>query len=244
MDEPTHEKRGPGKSAIWISDANFDYVSSSYGGGYADFGFDPPQEDLIIKDVKHRRHVFFVKPDYWVLVDEIEASHPYNYDLMFHTPPGMRVIPEVNKQIVLSKSDDGPGLCIIPAEPDRVDVSWVSGSKAPIQGWYSVDHLQKAASNVVIYRCNGQKKALIITLLFPYRSRLEKEDVRIEALAVNEGDGKGFRVANSQGIDYLMVSQDGRPQKVGRHRSSGLISAIRTDGKGNIESRSDIPCLP
>jgi hypothetical protein len=241
MDEPAYDEKRPGNFATWISNDICDYVSSRYSGGYAQFGFDKPEKGLIIKDVKHTRHVVFVKPDYWILVDEIEASHPYSYEMLFHTPPGIRMKEAGNKQIILSKSDEGPGLCIIPAEPESVDVSRLAGSEAPIQGWYSIDHLQKTPSNVAVYRCNNRESALLFTLLFPYGPGQGEEHAGMESIEVEGGDGKGFRVAFGKGADYLMFSRDRRQKRFGGYESSGDICVIRTDREGQVVKRFDIP---
>jgi hypothetical protein len=240
IDEPPYNQKKPG-FATWISNKTCDYVSSCYAGGYGKFGFEKPKKAAIITDVKHTRHVLFVKPDYWMVVDEIEASHPYYYDLLFHAPPGITVKEAGNKQINFSKSEDGPGLRIIPAEPGNVEVSWVAGAEAPIQGWCSVGHLKKAPSQVVTYRCGNRESVLLMTVLFPYRCGQGKEPVALKSLAVHGGIGKAIKVAWGDGIDYLMFSKDLVQKRFDRHESFGKVCLIRTVREGRVLNRFDIP---
>ena len=48
----------------WDSDVKYDYASSTYEDGYA--------HDNSV-NVKHQRSVFFVKPDYWIVVDTLTS---------------------------------------------------------------------------------------------------------------------------------------------------------------------------
>jgi protein subunit release factor B len=41
-------------------------------------------------DAIHRRHVFFIAGEYWIVIDELEAAEPHDYDLRFHLAPEVR----------------------------------------------------------------------------------------------------------------------------------------------------------
>jgi hypothetical protein len=204
-------------------------VSSHYDGGYAAFSLDRPKKVEVIKDVRHTRHVLFIKPDYWLLIDELEATHNYSYEILFHAPPGISVREVANKQVILSKSDDHPGLRIIPVDCGIVEVSWLSGNEAPIQGWYSVDHMHKVPSNAVTYRCDDRSSVLLMTLLIPYQAGRGSESVAVESIAVKGGQGKAIRVVLGDVVDYLMFSKEPGPKQFGGHESCGWVCLIRTD---------------
>jgi len=242
MDAPAGDHEAKGRFATWISNGACDYVCSSYTGGYGVFGFTRPKKSQIIEDVKHTRHILFVKPDYWLLVDEIEAVNPYAYEMLFHAPPGVSVEAQANRHITLNGSDDGPGLHIIPVEPDRVEVTWVAGVEDPIQGWYSVDHLVKAPSNAVCYRFNGRRLALL-TLLIPYPAGMKQVPLSVENLAVQGGEGKALQVALNGRIDYLLFSADGSEKRFDKFASSGRVCLVRTDRDGQVMNRFDIPAV-
>jgi hypothetical protein len=241
IDEPLSNQKKPENFATWISNDTFDYVSSCYAGGYGEFSMEKPKKGSIITDVKHTRHILFVKPDYWIIVDEIKASRPYYYDLLFHAPPGVMVKDVGNKQIILRKSENGPGLRIIPAEPDSIEVSWVAGAETPIQGWYSVGHLKKAPSKAVSYRCGHNKSVFLLTVLFPFPAGQGKELFELKPLPVKGSDGKAIKLTWGDGIDYLMFSRNRVPKQFVGHESSGEVCFIRTDREGQVLNRFEIP---
>ncbi|WP_045523497.1 alginate lyase family protein [Neobacillus niacini] len=63
--------------AKWVSDEQFDYVEGSHDGY------------LHLKDpVYVRRRIVFVKPYYWLLVDEFECKGEHTFSQNFHFSPG------------------------------------------------------------------------------------------------------------------------------------------------------------
>jgi hypothetical protein len=44
-----------------------------------------------VRDVVHTRRFLFVKPDYWVVVDEVRSPARYDYELLFHAAPEIDV---------------------------------------------------------------------------------------------------------------------------------------------------------
>jgi hypothetical protein len=162
--------------------------------------------------------------------------------MLFHAPPGVSVEALSGCRTRLSKSDDGPGLHIIPVEPESVEVTCAAGAEDPIQGWYSVDHLVKTPSNVVSYRFNGRGLALL-TLLIPYQTGMKQVPVSVENLAVQGGRGKAMQVALNGHIDYLLFSTDGSEKRFDKYASSGRVCIVRTDRDGQIKNRFDIPVV-
>ena len=144
--------------AAWISQPDFDYVAASYSDGYGPFSFERPQNVEVIEDVVHTRRILFVKPDYWVIVDELQAPTPHRYCTLFHTVPEMTPRRGPGNRAILRTAPDAPALYLIPATPPPYvegeacpEMRWVKGSKDPIQGWYSPRSRRKAPAGVVIY---------------------------------------------------------------------------------------------
>jgi hypothetical protein len=159
-----------GDYATWISQTDFDYVESTYTDGYSPFSLQKPEETKIVSDVVHSRRILFVKPDYWVMVDEIQASMLHNYQLLFHTHPEIVASDGKNNEVILGTTSSAAGLHLIPSDPEAVEVSKVSGSETPIQGWYSVGHHHKTASTTVIFERKNVQSTVLATLLYPFPS--------------------------------------------------------------------------
>ena len=160
----------------------------------------------IIWDVTHTRQILYVKargqiedvdrepgaclPDYWLIVDTIEASEPHSYQLLFHTAPGLSASAAGGRMQALG-GDTIPGtgivlgtarraqLYLIPANPLEVRVSQLTGSTDPIQGWYSEEFGEKAPVTTVIFERTtaphetpqpaAPKTTVLATLVYPRR---------------------------------------------------------------------------
>jgi hypothetical protein len=226
-------KTASGDYATWISRPDFDYVVASYSDGYGVFEFKPPKDASIIEDVTHIRHILFVKPDYWVIVDELEASQTHTYQWLFHTPPTMQVKIGSDNRVVLRTRPDAACLCLIPANPQDVRVNSLAGSESPIQGWYSVDYRHKTPANVVVYEKNCSSMSMT-TLLYPCRPGQTGDEVRVEPLIVSEGKGSGLVVQTGGGRDYLMFSRNGGLKQFGSYQASGIVAGVRTNHNGDV----------
>jgi hypothetical protein len=232
--ESLDPKPAIGNYAAWISQPDFDYVRATYADGYGFFQFKQPKDAPVIKDVSHTRHILFVKPDYWLMIDELQASNPHHYQLLFHTPPEIRAVAGSAKTVILKTSSDGPSLYLIPAEHNRVQVNWLFGSENPIQGWYSADYHTKTPATAIIYEYEAGTSIVLATLLYPCPAGQAAEDVTIEPLPVSGGEGLAYVVTTQRGKDYLMISQDDNLKEFGPYQSRGPVAGICTDSSGTV----------
>jgi hypothetical protein len=223
-----------GNYATWISQPDFDYVSASYSDGYSLFSLEKPEDAEIIQDVTHTRRILFVKPDYWVVVDELQASTPHDYQTLFHTVPEIvaRVGPE--NRVILGTRPEAATLCLIPVDPQNVKVSCLTGSESPIQGWYSASSRHKAPATVVIYEWENSASTVMTTLLYPCPSGQTGDGMSIKPLAVSGGEGLAFVVTTHRGSDYLLFSHNDSLKQFGPYQSRGIVAGVRTDNEGNI----------
>ena len=112
----------------WSSDTKHDYACSSYDDGYG--------HDNSIK-VKHTRSIFFVKPEYWIVIDRLTSpdAKAHKYDSAFHLDMSGAKVDDVTKSVTTT-DEKGANLTIFPMSDDGLNVRVVSGQKEPIvQGW-------------------------------------------------------------------------------------------------------------
>jgi hypothetical protein len=235
--EHLHPKTAEGNFATWISRPEFDYVASTYGEGYSHYSMDKPDDQKINNDVVHTRHVLFVKPDYWLIVDDLQTVDCHDYQLLFHTPPGVMAKVEGINCVVLDRETEASGLYLLPAYPADLTVTCATGSEDPIQGWYSLDHRHKTASTAVIFEQKNVASTVFVTLLYPYPSRKGADAVGIEPLHVVGGNAVAFLVTTPRGQDHLLISRGEGVKQFGPYRSSGLVAGIRLDHNGNMVNR-------
>ncbi len=232
--ESLRPRPAPGPYATWVSRPAFDYVVATYRDGYAPFRLTRPKEASPVEDVVHTRHILFVKPDYWVVVDELQAAGPHRYQVLFHAAPHIRVRCGPDGRVILSPPSGTPALYLIPAEPHAVTVGQQAGSEEPIQGWYSDRRHHKVPATTVIYEREGRASTTIATLLYPCRDGTG-EGVTLEPLS-GEG-GLAFVVTTARGRDYLFLSREAGVRQVGPYKVEGMVAGVRTDGKGKVLTR-------
>ncbi len=113
-------------------------------------------------DVVHRRTVIFVKPDYWILSDEISGAGRHALDFCFHFPPEAGVhatssgwIAEcAGKRLVLGCSPN------IEGRTSRAEA-------APRQGWHSRDYGEKEPATALVCTWAGELPVRVHWLLAP-----------------------------------------------------------------------------
>jgi hypothetical protein len=216
-----------GNYATWISCPEYDYAAASYENGYGDYSANP-SEDAIIDRVIHRRQILFIKPDYWLMVDELEGDRPHHYTLLFQAPPGIAAKVRREKRVVLSSPENGACLEIIPMNPEHLEVKCVSGSEAPIRGWYAGSgYHSKWPSPTVALAHQQNRAARLITLLYPSLAWREGEPIAMSPIELHGGEGIAVVIESPLGSDYVMLSPTEGIKRFGAYESSENVAVIR-----------------
>jgi hypothetical protein len=115
--------------------------------------------------VTHRRRVVFVKPRYWLLIDDLEGAARHRIDLRFQFAPiDVTTDAELWARAV---SRRGPGLWIRAFAATRLESKVVEGGIDPIEGWIAPDYGARLPAPVLIYSADGPLPLRVVTLLFP-----------------------------------------------------------------------------
>ncbi|HEV8385527.1 MAG TPA: alginate lyase family protein [Candidatus Acidoferrales bacterium] len=112
--------------------------------------------------VTHRRTVMFVKPDYWIVSDEVTGTGTHALEFFFHFAPGVKVESQHGAWLA-SKG----GARFLLAPPAGVNISIVSGEESPAQGWVSRDYGHKEPAPVLIAQAQTALPARFHWLLCP-----------------------------------------------------------------------------
>jgi hypothetical protein len=115
--------------------------------------------------VVHRRRILFVKPRYWVVVDDLEGAAEHRLDLRFQFAP-MEVSVDPTLWARASRPD-GRGLLVRPlcTVPLKADVR--EGEFDPPAGWVSPDYGQRRPAPMLVYSAVTRLPIRIVTLLLP-----------------------------------------------------------------------------
>jgi hypothetical protein len=115
--------------------------------------------------VVHRRRVVFVKPRYWVVVDDLDGAEEHRAELRFQFAP-MPVTVDATGW-ARARGSGGRGLLIRPFATAALKGEVREGDAAPVQGWVSPDYGERYPAPVLIYSTVTRFPLRIVTLLLP-----------------------------------------------------------------------------
>jgi len=203
----------------WVSTDAYDLVDGAHDG-----------YTRLARPVVHRRQILFVKPDYWIVFDQLLGQGRHEIELLFHFAPEAVVTPKANGQLA-SRSGE-IGLWIAPlyrSAPARWSV--VCGQEAPVQGWVSRYSGQKCAAPAALYILSADLPLCLVTLLWP-RVGDEAAPFEIETLEVHDDAGQALaepaisalRLITADWTDLIVLDRRKAP---GPKYFSGQMSAGR-----------------
>ncbi len=123
---------------VWRSDDRADVAIATYDAGYA--GLDA--------DIAHRRAVMFVKPNYFLIFDELTGDGQHTYEALFHFMP-YRVLIDPDTRAVRTGRMTPPNLEILPLV--NMTPRLICGQNDPVQGWLAIGG-QDVPAPVAIYK--------------------------------------------------------------------------------------------
>jgi hypothetical protein len=120
--------------------------------------------------VVHRRRVLWVKPRYWVIVDDLQGAAVHRVELRFQLAPVETTVED--GQWVRARSDAGHGLLICPFAAVPLEQEVFVGSRTPIQGWVAPHYGRRQPAPVLVYTADAPLPLRIATILMPVADAL------------------------------------------------------------------------
>ena len=169
-----------GNHGLWRSTNEFDFASGRYDEGYAPFSLRRPADMSVNMDVTHQRDFVFVKPDYWIVADYLDASELHQYTFLFHLAPDVLVENLIGSTALLRSGRNGAQLVMAALTEQDISSEVVEGSESPIQGWYSEDHHKKCAAPALSFDVFKSRSIFVAWVLYPLPSGADASQVQIE----------------------------------------------------------------
>jgi len=114
--------------------------------------------------VSHRRRVLFVKPRYFVVVDDLEGAAEHRVEVRFQFGAGdVGWGPGRWARAVAG----GRGLLVCPVATVPLDARVRTGGCDPIEGWISADYGRREPAPALVYAAVARLPMRIFTLLLP-----------------------------------------------------------------------------
>ena len=120
--------------------------------------------------VIHRRRVLWVKPHYWVIVDDLRGHAECRMELRFQFAPVQVTLGAAPWARATGSS--GHGLLLRPFATVDLRAQLFTGESAPIQGWVSPDYGQLQPAPALVYSTVARLPLRIATLLLPTQDLL------------------------------------------------------------------------
>ncbi len=189
---------------IWQSNSQFDYTNSIYDSGYGDAEIPVP----------HKRHILFRKPDYWIIVDEVDGEGEHLIESLFHFSPDVETTTGKNFS-VRGKHKQGPSLLVQPCPVPGLEAVIIEGIEEPsVQGWYLPDEEHRRPAPVASYRVEAELPTTLVYLFYPF-GKEETEEIELQChqkgtdildiAVIKSGNvGDTFRLfLNEDRVEYL-----------------------------------------
>jgi len=143
--------------------ARLRYWVSTEASDFADAEHDAYRR--LADPVTHRRRVLFVKPRFWIIVDDLAGSAEHRVDLRFQFAP-MEVTLEAD-QWARARGARGHGLLLRSMAPVPLKGEIFEGCLDPPRGWVSPDYGQRSPAPLLVYSALALLPFRIVTLLWP-----------------------------------------------------------------------------
>jgi|RhiMethySRZTD1v2_1073278.scaffolds.fasta_scaffold09220_6 hypothetical protein len=136
--------------------------------------------------VSHRRRVVFVKPRFWVLVDDLDGQAEHRIDLRFQFAP-MPVTLDTDLW-ARARGSRGQGLLVRPLATVPLKGKILEGCLDPPRGWISPHFGQRFPAPSLVYSTVAMLPFRIVTLLWP----VEDAQAPLPLVRPLEEDGLGL----------------------------------------------------
>jgi len=113
----------------------------------------------------HRRRVLFVKPRYWIVVDDLIGTSRHQVNLTFQFAP-MQVTLGPNRW-ARAQTPGGRALWVGPFTSAALRTTLKSGEMHPIRGWIATDYGRRQPAPMLTYSSNAALPWRVLTLLLP-----------------------------------------------------------------------------
>lgn len=194
-----------------LSQGRLDYAVGSHAG-----------YTRLPEPVHHRRRILFVKPDYWLVSDELTGVGSHQVAAFFHFAPGVSVSLLPNGCLATEQNERFLLLSLAPGMQFRQ----VSEEELPIQGWYSKDYGHRQPATVLLGEIQTNVPRQFHWLLWPI-----KGDPKFQELS---NDGHIFTVRSEMQTDHIIVESPTLVDTGGEISSSATLAVLRRLTSGQI----------
>ncbi|HEY8175049.1 MAG TPA: alginate lyase family protein [Gemmatimonadaceae bacterium] len=199
--------------ASWVVRPRIDYFEGAHDG-----------YERLADPATHRRSVFFLKNEYWVLRDVIESKGFHRVAVHFHCPPSVRAQLEGDHQITLTSADAGGREVAL-----RIAGFASHAAFTRDQEWVSPSYAKRVRAVACVLNTEGIGPQEIVTVLVPFSG--ESFVPRVREVAASAG--RAFVVVSGDRHDTLLIGARGGSETKGVVADAEWIW-VRRSGSGAV----------
>jgi hypothetical protein len=220
----------PAPGTRWVSTDEFDYAEGTYDEGFG------PENDT---SVTHIRKVFFVKPEYWIVIDVLSGEGKHKFEQLWHFMPGAV---DTGSGFVRTVNLRDANLAII--RPDNPDIRIVEGEEMPILGYFAPHYNERHPAPTVVFTRACEAPTAFETVLYPSpgdkQITPEVRPIRclVDGKRPKPGQVSAISIRFSDFEDIFVLCHD--PEAIGKTKRflhfefTGEGAWIRLDSKGKV----------
>ncbi|MBI2816615.1 MAG: alginate lyase family protein [Acidobacteria bacterium] len=160
--------------------------------------------------VTHRRRVFYFRPHYWIIADEMLGSGTHDFDAYYHF--GCEIKTELRGCGAIASAGDA-GLHLAFQSSAVLEPELVGPQMAPIRGWVSNRYGEKHPSASLRLHFRSETPAKLISVLLPFNEVRGVERWRIADLKSATGlpreQALGYVLSFGAREDYVLLPTTG-----------------------------------
>jgi hypothetical protein len=178
----------------WISNETLAFAEAEHDGYRA-----------LPDPVSHRRRVIFVKPRFWLLIDDLTGAANHRIEIRFQFAPMDVRIDSIGW--VRATVNGRHGLLMHAFAPAPLQADVRVGRRAPLEGWVSRNYGQVEPAPALVFTATTPLPIRVVTLLWPSEN-IHEETPRVEV--IDEGHGRVAGLVFPDLAETIMF-EDGEP---------------------------------
>ncbi len=206
--------RGDAKAESWWTGGVVDRLVGSHAG------FERLPDPAV-----HRRSVYFVRGEYWVVLDTILAAERHECTAHFHAALGSRVTSVTGRSAWIDvPCAEGWSRLFFAAAGDVDALEWG-------EDWVSPSYGSRARAPYARVTSRGRGRRDLVTVLCPSRAG---ESVSVEELPTDDGKGRAVVVSRPDGHDLFLFGTGGTVRSNGVEMDADAALVRRRSPRGDV----------
>jgi hypothetical protein len=189
---------------------------------------------ILPHQVTHRRRLIYVRPNYWIVLDDLRGTGDHEYEFFYHFAPDaelMIVGDEHTGEVECHARVEDAGLQIVLYGSDRVHAQAICGQTDPPQGWASRGYGDRRPAPVLRATMHGFPPAAMMSLLIPGKQaspsrRLQAAGGRAIVSAIRDGEYDDIAVMPIDDAELRLVNSVMRGEFFWMRMKDGVLKQL------------------